>query len=67
MNQDSDKRIELRSEKVRRIIGTVPPALVRGNIIVLLVIICTLLVIVCAVSYPYGEGESILRHILGCL
>lgn len=67
MNQDSDKRIELRSEKVRRIIGTVPPALVRWNIIVLLVIICTLLVIVCAVSYPYGEGESILRHILSCL
>ena len=60
MNQDSDKRIELRSEKVRRIINTIPPALVRWNIIVLLVIVC-------AVSYPYGEGESILRHILGCL
>lgn len=27
-------------------------------------IVCTLLVIVCAVPYPYGEGESILRHIL---
>lgn len=63
----TDKRIELRSEKVRRIIGTIPPALVRWNIIVLLVIVCTLLVIVCAVPYPYGEGESILRHILGCL
>lgn len=34
------------------------------NHFVVLVIICTLLVIVCAVPYPYGEGESILRHIL---
>ena len=51
MNQDSDKRIELRSEKVRRIIGTVPPVLVRWNIIVLLVIVCTLLVIVYSVAY----------------
>lgn len=65
MNQDLDKRIELRSEKVRRIVGTIPAALVRWNIIVLLVIVCTLLWIVCAVPYPYGEGESILRHILG--
>ena len=30
----TDKRIELRSEKVRRIIGTIPPALVRWNITV---------------------------------
>ncbi|WP_169311457.1 hypothetical protein [Phocaeicola salanitronis] len=52
---------------MRRIIGTIPPVLVRWNIIVLLVIVCTLLVIVCAVPYPYGEGESILRHMLGCL
>ena len=65
MNQDLDKRIELRSEKVRRIVGTIPAALVRWNIIVLLIIVCTLLGIVCVVPYPYGEGESILRHILG--
>ena len=28
MNQDSDQRIELRSEKVRRIVGAVPSRLI---------------------------------------
>lgn len=63
----TDKRIELRSEKVRRIIGTIPPALVRWNITVLIVILFVLIAVVCCIPYPYGEGESILRHILGCL
>ncbi|MBD8039661.1 hypothetical protein H9625_04230 [Phocaeicola sp. Sa1CVN1] len=63
----TDKRIELRSEKVRRIVGTIPPALVRWNITVLIVILFVLIAVVCCIPYPYGEGESILRHILGCL
>ena len=63
----TDKRIELRSEKVRRIIGTIPPALVRWNITVLVVILSVLIAVVCCIPYPYGEGESILQHILGCL
>ena len=62
----TDKRIELRSEKVRRIIGTIPPALVRWNITVLIVILSVLIAAVCCIPY-YGEGESILQHILGCL
>ena len=39
MNQDSDQRIELRSEKVRRIVGAVPSRLIGWNTTVI-VIIC---------------------------
>lgn len=45
----TDKRIELRSEKVRRIVGTIPPALVRWNITVLIVILSVLIAAVCCI------------------
>lgn len=64
MNQDSDKQIELRSEKVRRIVGTVPSRLIGWNTTVIVIILLALLLVVCFVSYPYGDGESIIRHII---
>lgn len=56
-------QIELRSEKVRNIIGTVPPALVRWNIAVIAIILAILILVVFLVPYPYGDGETIFRHL----
>lgn len=56
-------RIELRSEKVRNIIGTIPPALVRWGIAIIVVIIITLMLVVSLVPYPYGGGETIFQHL----
>ena len=52
MNQDSDQRIELRSEKVRRIVGAVPSRLIGWNTTVIVIILLALLLVVCFVPYP---------------
>ena len=64
MNQESDQRIELRSEKVRRIVGAVPSRLIGWNTTIIVIILLALLLVVCFVPYPYGDGESIIRHIV---
>ncbi|MBD5183736.1 MAG: hypothetical protein HDS97_02430 [Bacteroidales bacterium] len=60
-------RIELRSPKVRRILGEVPYKLERWGIIIIGVIIISLIVAVININYPYGDGESILKHIFSFL
>lgn len=61
-NNNSD-RIELRSEKVRNIIGTIPPALVRWGIVVIAIIFVMLMLVVFLVPYPYGDGETIFQYL----
>lgn len=56
-------RIELRSEKVRNIIGTIPPVLVCWGIAVITFILVMLMLVVFLVPYPYGEGETIFQHL----
>lgn len=55
-------RLELRSEKVRNIIGTIPPALVRWSVAVMVMIVIGLLLVLFLVPYPYGEGETFFQH-----
>lgn len=55
--------IELRSEKVRNLLGEIPPALVRWGTVIIVAIFLTLLLVVCFVPYPHSQGESILQHI----
>lgn len=62
-----DNRIELRSEKVRRLIDDIPPVLVRWGIAIIGVITAALLLAVCLLPYPYSGGESIIRHLLDTL
>ncbi|MDE6532334.1 MAG: hypothetical protein K2M27_02215 [Muribaculaceae bacterium] len=59
------ERIELRSEKVRRLTGEIPPSLTRWGIAILLSVSVGLIVALCLIPYPYSDGESILRHIIG--
>ena len=60
--KDTNSKIELRSEKVRNIIGEIPPALVRWGIAIIVVIFAILLSVVLCVKYPYGNGETIFQH-----
>lgn len=59
----SHDKIELRSEKVRQILGEVPGRLARWGIAIIAAVFALLLVAVLAIDYPYGEGESIFRHV----
>lgn len=56
--------IELRSEKVRKFLGKIPPSLVRWGTVIITVIFLALLATVCLIPYPYSNGESILQHLL---
>jgi len=62
--ENTHSRIELRSEKVRRIIGEIPPALVRWGIAIIVIVFAILLAVVLCVRFPYGHGETIWQHII---
>ena len=64
MIMDKEPQIELRSEKVKKLLGEIPPALVRWGTIIIVVIFVSLLLVVCFMPYPYSKGESIIQHIL---
>ena len=61
-NLNSD--IELRSEKVRNLLGEIPSSLVRWGTVIIIAILLILLLVVCFIPYPHSQGESILQHIL---
>ena len=60
-NVSSD--IELRSEKVRNLLGEIPPLLVRWGMVIIVAIFLAILLVVCFVPYPYSKGESILQYL----
>lgn len=62
--QFKEDNIELRSEKVRKLLGEIPPTLVRWGTIVIVAIFLVLLLVLCFMPYPYSNGESIINHIL---
>lgn len=64
-NKTTHDKIELRSEKVRQLIGEIPPSLVRWGIAIIVIVFIAIIAAVCLLPYPYSNGESILRHILG--
>lgn len=61
-NVNSD--IELRSEKVRNLLGEIPPSFVRWGTVIIVAVFLILLIVVCFMPYPHSQGESILQHIL---
>lgn len=64
MKKKISNDIELRSEKVRDLLGEIPPSLVRWGTVIIVAIFLALLLVVCFVPYPYSNGESILQHII---
>lgn len=63
MKKEKTNDIELRSEKVRELLGEVPPALVRWGTVLIVAIFLILLLAVCFMPYPYSHGETIIQHI----
>lgn len=61
-NRDDNE--QLRSEKVRNLLGEIPSSLTVCGIVVIVLIIVALLGVVCFVPYPYSDGESILSYVL---
>lgn len=54
---------ELRSEKVRNLLGDVPSPLVQWGTVAIVAIVLILLLVICFVPYPHSPyGESILLH-----
>lgn len=64
MKQDSSNDLNLRSEKVRNLLGEIPAPLVRWGTVVIVAIFLVLLIVICFVPYPYSNGESIFQHLL---
>lgn len=62
--ESKEVHMEIRSEKVRELLGDIPPALVRWGTVIIVAIVLALLLVVCFVPYPHSQGESILQHIL---
>lgn len=63
-SNNTHDNIELRSEKVRKLIGEIPPSLVRWGTAIIAIVFFALLAAVCLLPYPYSHGESILRHFI---
>ncbi len=64
-DKDSHDNIELRSEKVRELLGEIPSSLVRWGTAIIVIVFIALVLAVCLLPYPYSNGESILRHFIG--
>ncbi len=61
--KSSHDKIEIRSGKVRNILGEVPNPIIRWGISILFIIFIGLILIVLKLRFPYGNGESIWQHI----
>ncbi len=58
-------RIELRSEKVRDLLGEEPAGPLRWGIAIICLVFAVIIAAVLCMDWPYGHGESIFRHIFG--
>ena len=63
MEKQRSGDIELHSEKVRNLLGEIPPALVRWGTVIIVAIFLILLLVVCFVPFPHSQGESIFHHL----
>ena len=63
-HENRNAETEVRSEKVRKLLGEIPPSLIRWGPVVLAAIFIALLTAACLIRHPYGNGESILMHML---
>lgn len=63
-NVMSKTKIELRSEKVRRIVGEMPRSLHRWSVAILILITAILILVLWLVPFPYTDKESLLSHLL---
>ena len=60
----NQNKIELRSEKVRKLINEIPSSLVIWGTAIIAIILITLLTVICLLPYPYSDGETIIEHLM---
>ena len=61
--KDNHDKIELRSDKVRKLLDDKPNELVRWGYVIITVICILLMLCLLFIEFPYGNGESILHHL----
>ncbi len=54
-DKSNHDKIELRSEKVRQLIGEIPSSLVRWGTIIITIVLIAILAEVCLLPYPYSN------------
>lgn len=62
---DRINNIKLHSPKIRKLMSDIPSWLIKGGWMIMVVIFLMIICVVCLLPYPYCNGESILRHIMG--
>lgn len=61
---DETENTELRSEKVRKLIGEIPRSLEIRGWIIMAVVSIALLAAVCLLHVPYSNGETVMEYLL---
>ena len=61
-----DKQLE-RSEKVQKLLGEIPPSLIRWGTAIIALVFIAIIAAVSLLPYPYSNGESIIRHLLSSI
>lgn len=55
-------KMKLRSERVRKLVGKLPPNLIRWGYAIMIIIFVMMLLALFCISYPYGNGETIFQY-----
>ena len=63
-SETDNSKIELRSDRVRKVIGEVPTTIVRIGFLINIIVLLALVLAISLIPYPYSGGESILQHVL---
>lgn len=67
-NKDTRNQIELRSEKVQKLIGEIPISLVKWSTAIIIIIFFALICALVFIPSPYGEQDiSIFEYIISNL
>ena len=59
------ENIELRSKKVRKIIGQVPPIIIRIGITITAIIVAALIAATAMIHYPKDSNSTLMEIIIG--
>lgn len=63
--KQSMENLELRSEKVRKIIGQTPPVIMRIGITITAFVVAALIVATAMIHYPKGSDHTLMEIIIG--
>lgn len=64
---NSQKKNEIRSDKVRKLIERLPKSLIYWSCIIIVIIVIMMLSALFLLPYPYSNGEKIISHIIDSL